>query len=57
MVFSLGSHAHSIQEMRTMRLGVLTGRRGWVEARQLLNALPYQELLRRFKGRDVTHVT
>jgi DNA polymerase (family 10) len=57
MVFSLGSDAHSIQEMRTMRLGVLTARRGWVEPRQLLNTLPSQALLQRLKGRDVTHVT
>jgi DNA polymerase (family 10) len=57
MVFSLGSDAHSIQEMRTMRLGVLTARRGWVGPRQLLNTLPAQVLLQRLKGQDVTHVT
>jgi DNA polymerase (family 10) len=55
--FSLGSDAHTIQEMRTMRLGVSTARRGWVEPRQLLNTLLYQKLLQRLKGRDVSHVT
>ena len=31
VTFSLGSDAHTIQEMRTMRLGVYTARCGWVE--------------------------
>jgi DNA polymerase (family 10) len=57
VIFSLGSDAHTIQEMRTMRLGVSTARRGWVEPGQLLNTLPYQELLQRFKGWDVSHVS
>jgi DNA polymerase (family 10) len=57
IVFSLGSDAHAIQDLRTLRLGVSTARRGWVEPRQLLNTLPYRELLQRFKGRDVTHAT
>ena len=56
VVFALGSDAHAIQEMRTMRLGIATARRGWVESRQLLNTLPYQKLLQRFKGRDISHV-
>ena len=56
VTFSLGSDAHTIQDMRTMRLGVLTARRGWVEAAQLLNVLPYRRLLQRLKGRDVSHV-
>jgi DNA polymerase (family 10) len=55
--FSLGSDAHTIQEMRTMRLGVSMARRGWVEPHQLLNTLLYQRLLQRLKGRDVSHVT
>jgi DNA polymerase (family 10) len=56
ITFSLGSDAHTIQEMRTMRLGVLTARRGWVEPAQLLNALPYRRLLQHLKGRDISHV-
>jgi DNA polymerase (family X) len=56
IAFSMGSDAHTIQEMRTMRLGVLTARRGWVEPAQILNALPYDGLLQRLKGRDVSHV-
>jgi DNA polymerase (family 10) len=56
LTVSLGSDAHTIQEMRTMRLGVLTARRGWIEPGQLLNALPYRGLVQRLKGRDVSHV-
>jgi DNA polymerase (family 10) len=53
--FALGSDAHTIQEMRTMRLGVLTARRGWVEPLQLLNALPYQKLIQRLQGQDMSN--
>jgi DNA polymerase (family 10) len=54
--FALGSDAHTIQEMRTMRLGVLTARRGWVEPLQLLNTLSYQKLIRRLQGQDTSNV-
>ena len=57
VTFSLGSHAQTIQELRSMRLGILTARRGWVEPRQLLNSLPYQRLLERLKDQDVSNVT
>jgi len=56
VTFSLGSDASAIQEMRTMRLGVYTARRGWVEPGQLLNTLPYQRLLQRLQDREVTNV-
>ena len=55
LMLALGSDAHSVQEMRTMRLGVQTARRGWLESRQLLNALPYQELRRRLQEQDAMH--
>ena len=52
---ALGSDAHSVQEMRTMRLGVMTARRGWLEPRQLLNAMSYHDLYRHFHQRDAMH--
>lgn len=55
--FTLGSDAHTIQEMRTLRLGVSTARRGWSEPRQLLNTLPYHQLQRRLRHQDVSNVT
>jgi DNA polymerase (family 10) len=55
IMLTLGSDAHSVQEMRTMRFGIHTARRGWLEARQLLNALPYAELIRRLQNRDALH--
>jgi DNA polymerase (family X) len=57
ILLSLGSDAHSVQEMRSMRFGVYTARRGWVEPRQLLNTLPYQELHTRLNKRDALHVS
>ncbi len=55
LLLALGSDAHSVQEMRTMRLGVMTARRGWLESRQLLNAMSYQALYRHFHQRDAIH--
>lgn len=52
---ALGSDAHSVQEMRTMRLGVMTARRGWLEPRQLLNTMSYRNLYRHFHQRDALH--
>ncbi len=54
--FALGSDAHTIQEMGTMRHGVTTARRGWVEPLQLLNALPYPKLMQRLQDQDVSNV-
>ncbi|GIX45825.1 MAG: DNA polymerase/3'-5' exonuclease PolX [Candidatus Tectimicrobiota bacterium] len=56
VTFALGSDAHSVQEMRALRYGVLTARRGWVEAAQLLNALPAAALLSRLRARKPHHV-
>jgi DNA polymerase (family 10) len=56
VMLSLGSDAHSVQEMRSMRFGVGTARRGWVEARQVLNTLSVQALRQRLKKQDALHV-
>jgi DNA polymerase (family X) len=55
LLLALGSDAHSVQEMRTMRLGVMTARRGWLEPRQLLNTMSYRDLYRYFHQRDAMH--
>ncbi len=55
LLLSLGSDAHSVQEMRTMRLGIMTARRGWLEPRQLINAMSYRDLYRHFHQRDAMH--
>ncbi|HSX83145.1 MAG TPA: DNA polymerase III, partial [Candidatus Saccharimonadia bacterium] len=57
VTLALGSGAQHIQEMRTMRLGVLTARRGWLAPDQLLNTLPYHGLLRRLHDWGVSNVT
>jgi DNA polymerase (family 10) len=57
VTLALGSEAQHIQEMRTMRLGVLTARRGWLAPDQLLNSLPYHGLLRRLHDWGVSNVT
>jgi len=57
VTLALGSEAQHMQEMRTMRLGVLTARRGWLSAGQLLNTLPYRALLQRLHAWGVSNVT
>jgi DNA polymerase (family 10) len=53
----LGSEAQHMQEMRTLRLGVLTARRGWLGPDQLLNTLPYRGLLQRLHDWGMSNVT
>ena len=57
ITMALGSEAQNIQDMRTMRLGVLTARRGWLGPAQLLNTLSYGGLLRRLHDSGVSNVT
>ena len=57
ITLALGSEAQNVQGMRTMRLGVLTARRGWLAPDQLLNTLPYHGLLRRLHDWGVSNVT
>ena len=57
VTLALGSEAQSIQDMRTMRLGVLTARRGWLGPSQVLNSLSYRGLLQRLQDWGVSNVT
>jgi DNA polymerase (family 10) len=57
ITLALGSEAQSIQEMRTMSLGVLTARRGWLGPEQVLNTLSYRALLRRWQDWGVSYAT
>ncbi|MBI2847222.1 MAG: DNA polymerase/3'-5' exonuclease PolX [Chloroflexi bacterium] len=47
----VSTDAHSIAQLNLMRLGVATARRGWCEARHILNTRPLRELLE-FCGRN-----
>jgi DNA polymerase (family X) len=47
---SLGTDAHSTDHLRYMRFGVGTARRGWCEARHVVNTLPLEELLHSLGG-------
>ena len=42
--FALGSDAHSRDTLRYMGFGVATARRGWLEAKDIVNTLPLREL-------------
>jgi DNA polymerase (family 10) len=42
---ALGTDAHHPDHLRFMRYGVLTARRGWAEAEDVINTLPREKLL------------
>lgn len=45
----ISTDAHSADQLPFMRYGVGTARRGWVQKKDVLNALPYKELKERLK--------
>jgi DNA polymerase (family 10) len=45
----ISTDAHTTEQLRFMRYGVGTARRGWVQKKDVLNALPYKELKDRLK--------
>ncbi len=47
---SINTDAHSPMGLDTLRLGVATARRGWAEAKDVVNTLPLEELLQTIKG-------
>ena len=46
---SISTDAHSAQQMEMMKFGVFTARRGWVEARDVVNTLPLEKLQKLFQ--------
>jgi len=42
--FSIGTDAHNKDHMRSMELGIATARRGWLEKKNIINALNIKEL-------------
>lgn len=47
VTLAIGSDTHVIDQMDNMIFGVSVARRGWLEKKDVLNALPLKELLRR----------
>lgn len=50
--FSIGSDAHSVQDLEMMRFGLGVAGRGWLEKADLLNTLPIERLLEKNLGID-----
>jgi DNA polymerase (family 10) len=46
---AISTDAHRVEHMRHMRFGILTARRGWATATDVLNTLPADELLASLK--------
>lgn len=49
VTLTINSDAHAAAGLETMLFGVMEARRGWVEARHVLNTMPLTEFLRRRK--------
>jgi len=48
---AIGTDAHRVEQMDYMRLGVITARRGWLEAADVLNTSSAKDAIRLLKGR------
>jgi DNA polymerase (family 10) len=46
---AIDTDAHSALQLELMKFGVFTARRGWVEARDVINTLPLASLLKALK--------
>ncbi len=51
VVVSIGTDSHSIEHMDFIRLGVITARRGWLEAKDVLNTYSAPEVLKILRSR------
>jgi len=43
--FSIGTDAHSINQLRYLKYGVFMARRGWLEKKDVINTYPYDKLV------------
>jgi DNA polymerase (family 10) len=43
---AINTDAHSVMQLELMKFGVFTARRGWIEAKDVINTLPLQGLLK-----------
>lgn len=46
---AISTDAHSVAQLDLMKFGVFTARRGWIEAQDVVNTLPLQELLKKLR--------
>ena len=43
---AISTDAHSTQQLELMKYGVFTARRGWIEAQDVINTYPLEQMLR-----------
>jgi len=48
---AIGTDAHHVEQMEYMRLGVITARRGWLEAEDVLNTSKAEDVIKALKDR------
>ena len=46
---AISTDAHSVSQMELMKFGVFTARRGWVEAKDVINTLPLEGMIKKLK--------
>ena len=46
---AISTDAHSASQMELMKFGVFTARRGWIEAKEVINTLPLEGLMKKLK--------
>jgi DNA polymerase (family 10) len=51
----ISTDAHATAHLKLMKYGVLTARRGWLEARDVVNTLPYEKFLAALRQKPGAH--
>ncbi len=51
VTMAIGTDAHRVEHLEYIKYGVITARRGWLETKDILNALVAKELRKRLGGR------
>ena len=46
---SIASDAHDPEQLKVMKYGITVARRGWLEKKDLLNALTLQDLMKKLR--------
>ena len=50
VMLAINSDAHAVRQLGVVAYGIATAKRGWIEPKDVLNALPLNQLLRRLGG-------
>ena len=51
VLLAINTDSHSALQLTTMKYGIMTARRGWLEKKDVINTLPVGKLLAKLKAK------